>query len=64
MPEEDGCYLSGLSGRNLLAPDGTIRADGALVGKATGTGARVSVKTLDGGLWLFCAAGGGCPDSP
>jgi hypothetical protein len=59
-PEEDGCYLSGLSGRNILAPDGTILADGTLVGTATGSGARVTVTTPDGGQWLYCAAGGGC----
>jgi hypothetical protein len=59
-PEIDGCYLSGLLGRNLLAPDGTVTRDGSVIGKATGTGARVSVTFLDGGLWLYCAAGGGC----
>ena len=36
-PAIDGCYLSGLPGRNLLLPDETITADGAVVGKATGT---------------------------
>lgn len=59
-PEEDGCYLSGLPGRNLLSPDGTITADGAVVGKATGSGARVHVACPDGTQWLFCAGGGGC----
>jgi hypothetical protein len=59
-PEMDGCYLSGLPGRNLLLPDGTIIADGAVVGKATGTGARVSVAHPDGTQWLVCAAAGGC----
>ena len=59
-PEADGCYLSGLPGRNLLSPDGTITADGAVVGKATGSGARVHVAYPDGTQWLFCAGGGGC----
>jgi hypothetical protein len=59
-PEADGCYLSGLPGRNLLAPDGTITADGTVVGKATGTGARVQVNRPDGSQWLFCTGAGGC----
>ena len=59
-PEADGCYLSGLPGRNLLAPDGTITADGAVVGMATGSGARVTVLRPDGSQWLYCAGGGGC----
>ena len=60
-PESDGCHLSGLHERHLLAPDGTVTKDGVVIGKAEGTGARVSVERLDGTLWLFCAAGGGCP---
>lgn len=59
-PAADGCYLSGLPGRNLLSPDGTITADGEVVGMATGTGARVNVVRTDGSDWLFCAGGGGC----
>ena len=59
-PEADGCYLSGLPGRNLLSPDGTVMADGVVVGTATGTGARVNVVRPDGTLWLVCAAAGGC----
>jgi hypothetical protein len=59
-PEVDGCYLSGLPGRNLLSPDGTIIADGVVVGKATGSGARVHVAYPDGTQWLYCAGGGGC----
>jgi hypothetical protein len=60
-PELDGCILSGLPGRNVLSPDGTITADGAVVGLATGTGVRVQVTRPDGSQWLFCAGGGGCP---
>lgn len=59
-PEADGCYLSGLPGRNLLSPDGTITADGEVVGIAVGSGARVMVHHPDGSLWLFCAGAGGC----
>jgi len=59
-PEADGCYLSGLPGRNLLSPDGTITADGAVVGIATDYGARVHIVYPDGTLWLVCASPGGC----
>jgi hypothetical protein len=59
-PEVDGCYLSGLPGRNLLGADGTITADGVVVGKAIGSGARVRVSYPDGRQWLFCAGAGGC----
>jgi hypothetical protein len=60
-PEADGCHLSELPGRNLLAPDGTITEGGAVVGHATGSGARVQVLHADGSRWLFCAGSGGCP---
>lgn len=60
-PEADGCLLSGLPGRNLLSPDGTITSDGVVVGTAFGTGQRVRVLDPDGNQWLFCAGGGGCP---
>jgi hypothetical protein len=60
VPEADGCYLSGLPGRNLLSPDGTVTSGGEVVGEATGTGARVSVTRPDGSRWLYCAGGGGC----
>ena len=59
-PEPDGCYLSGLPGRKLIGPDGTITEAAAIVGKAAGTGARVTVSYPDGSQWLFCAGGGGC----
>jgi hypothetical protein len=62
VPEADGCLLSGLPGRNLLSPDGTITADEVVVGRAQGSGARVHVAYTDGSQWLFCAGGGGpCP---
>jgi len=54
MPQADGCLLSGLSGRNLLSPDGTVTADGVIVGKATGFPASVIVAYPDGSQWLFC----------
>jgi len=62
VPEAGGCLLSGLPGRNLLSPDGTITADEVIVGKAQGTGARVHVAYPDGSQWLFCGGEGGpCP---
>lgn len=62
VPETDGCLLSGLPGRNLLSPDGTITANEVVVGRAQGSGARVHVAYPDGSQWLFCAGGGGpCP---
>lgn len=64
VAEADGCFLSGLRGRNLLLPDGTITEDGVVVGKAVGSGARVHVSYADGSQWLFCAGGGGCPRTP
>jgi hypothetical protein len=60
-PTPDGCLLSALPGHNILQPDGTISADGTVVGHAEGTGARVHVSYPDGSQWLFCAGGGGCP---
>ena len=54
-PEDDGCYLSGLPGRNLLWQDGTITADGVVVGKARGAGMRLVLSYSDGAQWLFCA---------
>jgi len=54
-PEDDGCYLSGLPGRNLLWQDGTITADGVVVGKARGAGMRLVLSYPDGAQWLFCA---------
>ena len=61
IPEADGCFLSGLPGRNLLSMDGTITENGVLVGTAKGSGARVHVSHPDGSQWLFCAGGGGGP---
>ena len=59
-PEADGCYLSGLAGRKLIAPDGTISEGGALVGMARDAGVRVSLLYPDGTQWLFCARSEGC----
>jgi len=59
-PEADGCYLSGLPGRKLIAPDGTITEGGSLVGSARDAGVRVSVLYPDGTQWLFCARSEGC----
>jgi len=59
-PEADGCYLSGLPGRKLIAPDGTITEGGSLVGTAKDAGVRVSVYYPDGTQWLFCARSEGC----
>jgi hypothetical protein len=54
MPATDGCYLSGLPGRKLLAADGTITEGGAVVGKAISRGAGVDISHPDGGSWLVC----------
>ena len=54
MPADDGCYLSGLPGRRLLAADGTITEGGAVVGKAISRGAGVDISYPDGGSWLVC----------
>jgi hypothetical protein len=59
-PEADGCYLSGLPGRKLIAPDGTIAEGGSLVGRARDAGVRVSILYPDGTQWLFCARSEGC----
>ncbi len=63
-PTPEGCLLSALPGHNILGPDGTITADGAVVGHAEGSGARVHVSYPDGSQWLYCAGGGGCPRTP
>jgi len=52
-PEADGCYLSGLPGRKLIASDGTITEGGSLVGMARDAGVRVSVLYPDDTQWLF-----------
>jgi hypothetical protein len=59
LSEADGCFLSGLPGRNVLSTDGTITANGVLVGTAKGSGARVHVAYPDGSQWLYCVGGGG-----
>ena len=61
VSEADGCHLPQLPGPVILEPDGTITENGGVVASAVGTGARVVVTYPDGGLWLVCAAGGGCP---
>jgi len=63
MPEADGCYLSGLPGRTLLAPDGTLTEGGAVVGKAVSQGAGVDIRSPDGGLWLICRRPRSCDSS-
>ena len=54
-PEADGCTLSGLPGRNLLSPDGTITADGVVVGTATDQAGAIEVANPEGTQWLDCA---------
>lgn len=56
VSEADGCYLSGLPGHKLLAPDGTITDDGVNVARAQSFGPRVGIYYPDGSQWLFCAA--------
>ena len=61
-PEEDGCYLAGLDGHCLLAPDGTITENGVPIGWAQKFGPQVGFYHPDGSSWLYC--GGNLPCSP
>ena len=61
-PEEDGCYLSGLSGHKLLGPDGTITEDGVEIGRAQKFGPQVGFYHPDGSSWFYC--GGNLPCAP
>ena len=63
MPAADGCYLSGLPGRKLLAPNGTITEGGVVVGKAVSQGAGVDIRHPDGGFWLACRRPSSCDSS-
>jgi len=60
--EEDGCYLAGLPGHKLLAPDGTITENGVAVARAQKFGPQVGIYYPDGSQWLYC--GGDLPCSP
>jgi hypothetical protein len=60
-PAADGCHLAELPGGKILMPDGTITEDGGVLGRATASGASVTVTYPDGGLWLYCRGGDGCP---
>jgi hypothetical protein len=60
--EDDGCYLSGLPGHKLLAPDGTITEAGSPVARAQKFGPQVGLYYPDGSQWLYC--GGNLPCSP
>lgn len=61
-PEEDGCYLAGLSGHALLAPDGTVTENGVQIGRAQKFGPQVGFYHPDGSSWFYC--GGNLPCSP
>jgi len=61
-PEEDGCYLSGLPGHELLAADGTITENGVAVATAKKFGPQVGLYYPDGSQWLYC--GGNLPCNP
>jgi len=61
-PEEDGCYLAGLAGHVLLAPDGTLTENGVPIGRAQKLGPQVQFYRSDGSQWFFC--GGNLPCSP
>jgi len=60
--EDDGCYLSGLPGHKLLAPDGTITEAGSPVARAQKFGPQVGLYYPDGSQWLYC--GGNLPCNP
>jgi hypothetical protein len=59
--EEDGCYLSGLSGHKLLGSDGTITEGGAAIGKVMRFGPQVGLYYPDGSQWLYCGTSPLCP---
>lgn len=59
--EEDGCYLAGLPGHKLLAPDGTVTEGGEVVGKATKFGPQVGLYYPDGTQWTYCGRTPLCP---
>jgi hypothetical protein len=59
VAEDDGCYLSGLPGHKLLAPDGTITENGVNVARAQRFGPQVGLYYPDGSQWLYC--GGALP---
>lgn len=61
-PEEDGCYLAGLSGHVLLAPDGTVTENRVPLGRAQKFGPQVGFYHPDGSQWFYC--GGNLPCSP
>jgi len=61
-PEEDGCYLAGLSGHLLLAPDGTVTENGVPIARAQKFGPQVGFYRPDGTQWFYC--GGNLPCSP
>jgi len=59
VSEDDGCYLAGLPGHKLLAPDGTITENGVNVARAQRFGPQVGLYYPDGSQWLYC--GGALP---
>ena len=59
--ETDGCYLSGLPGHKLLAPDGSITENGTVVATALKFGPQVGVNYPDGQRWLYCGTSPFCP---
>ena len=58
-PEEDGCYLAGLPGHVLLAPDGTVTENGVPIARAQKFGPQVGFYYPDGSQWFYC--GGNLP---
>jgi len=64
VPEADGCYLSGLPGHKLLAPDGTITENGVAVARAQRFGPQVGLYHSDGSQWLYCGGNLPCSGTP
>ena len=60
-PEDDGCYLAGLSGHVLLSPDGTVTENGVPIARAQKFGPQVGFYWPDGGQWFYCGGNLPCP---
>lgn len=60
VPTANGCELKGMPDGVVVAPDGTLARRGDVIGRASGSGARVIGRDTAGTQLFVCAAGGGC----